>query len=265
MGLRRQKKAEEPENLERWLISYSDFMTLLVAFFVVMYAISSVNEGKYRVLSETLLSVFTHTPTSAHPIRLSRHSSMKPPVHPVSIEPKIQPVVSTPVSFQGSDNLEPVLESIRKSMASLIASGKVKVKRTPRGVMVQVNADLLFPTGSDVMTAEAVPILSRLGLILQTIPYPVEVQGYTDPRPIHTARFPNNWSLSVARAVTVVRLFQVLGVAPKRMVAAGYGQYHPVASNKTPAGRAANRRVEILILAKRSLNQRTWALSPVGG
>jgi len=262
MGLRRNKKAEEPENLERWLISYSDFMTLLVAFFVVMYAISSVNEGKYRVLSQTLLNVFTHAPTSAHPIRLSKHSALKPPVHPVHVAPQVPRVISKPMSFQGSASLEPVMESIRRSLSSLIASGKVKVRRTPRGVVVRLNSDLLFPSGSDVMTAQAVPILSRLGLILQTIPYRVEVQGYTDPRPIHTERFPNNWSLSVARAVTVVRLFQVLGVGPGRMAASGYGKYHPVATNATAAGRAKNRRVDVVILAKRGSHRGALGLNP---
>ncbi len=265
MGLRRKKKTEEPEDLERWLISYSDFMTLLVAFFVVMYAISSVNEGKYQVLSQTLMSVFTHAPTSAQPIRFPNHARLKPLVHAVKVAPSIPRVIPLSAASQGDENLAPLLKSIRKAFASLIASGQAQVKRTPLGIEVQLNADLLFPSGSDMLTMQAIPILSRMGIILETLSYPVEVEGYTDSRPIHTPRFTSNWNLSVARAVTVVKLFQVLDVAPQRMVAAGFGKYHPVASNRTAAGRAKNRRVEILILAKDHLNGGNWPVVPSSG
>lgn len=265
MGLRRKKKTEEHEDLERWLISYADFMTLLVAFFVVMYAISSVNEGKYQVLSQTLMNVFTHTPTSAQPIRFSSHARLKPLVHAVKVAPSIPRVVSLSVTSRGDKNLEPLLESIRKAFASLIASGQAQVKRTPLGIEVQLNADLLFPSGSDMLTMRAIPILSRMGVILEALSYPVEVEGYTDSRPIHNTLFSSNWNLSVARAVTVVKLFQVLNVAPQRMVAAGFGKYHPVASNRTAAGRAKNRRVEILIIAKSRLNGVGWPVVPSSG
>lgn len=266
MGLRRKKKTEEPEDLERWLISYADFMTLLVAFFVVMYAISSVNEGKYQVLSQTLMSAFTHTPTSAQPIRFPSHTRLKPLVHKVKVAPSLPRVVPLPITSQGDKKLESILKSIRKAFAALIASGEAQVKRTPSGIEVRFNADLLFPSGSDMLTMRAIPILSRMGVILEALSYPVEVEGYTDSRPIHNARFSSNWNLSVARAVTVVKLFQVLDVAPQRMVAAGFGKYHPVASNRTAAGRTKNRRVEILILAKYRLNGGGgWPVMPPQG
>lgn len=264
MSSRRKNKPEEAENLERWLISYSDFMTLLVAFFVVMYAISSVNEGKYRVLSATLMSVFTHAPTSTMPIRLASHVSMTPSVKPVRIAPNIPRVVPTPMNFQPESNLAPILTSVKRALAPLIKKGEVSIGHSKIGIVIHINADLLFPSGSALMNVTAIPILSRLGMILQTVPNPIQIQGYTDNRPIHTAQFPSNWSLSVARAVTVVQLLKVLGVSPRRMVAAGYGKYHPIASNKTVAGRSKNRRVDIVILANSWRYRHEWPLVKSG-
>lgn len=256
---RRRKEPEEHENLERWLISYSDFMTLLVAFFVVMYAISSVNEGKYRVLSEALMHVFTHVPVAAAPIEIPHGSNSIPLLRPPQIRPNPPQIIDRPV--MESAPLQSLLDSIRKALAPLIKEGKVRVEMNRYGIIVHINADVLFPTGSDLMTVEAIPIISRLGVLLQAVKNPIEVQGYTDNRPIHTSKFPSNWSLSVARAVTVVTLFRVLGVNPSDMVAAGYGKYHPIATNATATGRARNRRVDVVILAKALGSYREWPLT----
>lgn len=249
-GTRRRKQPEEHADLERWLISYSDFMTLLVAFFVVMYAISSVNEGKYRILSETLMHVFTHVPIVSQPIDISQRSSSPIVIRPPDIRPALPSIAHIQQLAPGSGSLRLLLAKIRKTLEPLIKQGKVRVDRTRFGIVVHINSDVLFPTGSDLMTVDAIPIISHLGLLLETVDNPIQVRGYTDNRPIHTARFPSNWNLSVARAVTVVALFKVIGVDPRHMVAAGYGQYHPIAPNTTAAGRARNRRVDIVILAK---------------
>ncbi len=262
---RRHKKAEEKEDLERWLISYSDFMTLLVAFFVVMYAISSVNEGKYRVLSQTLMSVFTHVPTSTQPIRLARHSSTASPVSPVKVGPNVPQIVSRPLQMQGTNSLQPILISVRQALARMIKRGEVSVSQSRLGIVIHIKADILFPTAKALLSVNAIPILSRLGLVLQAIPNPVQIQGYTDNRAIHSREFSSNWSLSVARAVTILQLFKVLGVDPRRMVAAGYGKYHPIASNKTALGRSRNRRVDIVILANSWRKRAIQPLIPATG
>ncbi len=261
-GRGRKSPEEEPENLERWLISYSDFMTLLVAFFVVMYAISSVNVAKYRVLSQTLMNVFSHVPMAVHPIEIEHHSTMSPPVQAPDIRPALPQVVSRPIPLQSPPTMQPLLSSIRKALAPLIKHGQVHIDTSQLGIVVHINSDVLFPTGSSLMNGDAIPIISKLGMVLQTVNNPVQVQGYTDNRPIHNSHYSSNWSLSVARSVTVVSLFQVLGVAPGRMVAAGFGETHPIATNSTRSGRARNRRVDIVILAKPWQKESEWPMAP---
>lgn len=261
---RKRHHGEEPENHERWLISYSDFMTTLLALFVVLYSVSSVNMGKYRVLSETLMSVFRHIPTSTSPIRLSTRTDVKSPIKPVKISPQRVSISQSPSTLSGETSLRPIAIDIEKALAPMIRKGEVTVTRNSLGVVIHIKSDLLFPSGSNLLNTSALPVLSRLGLELQTLHNPIQIQGYTDNLPIHNSKFANNWELSTSRAVTILQLFQVLGVSPRRMVAAGFGQYHPIASNKTPAGRAKNRRVDIVILARSWQNRPDEPLAPHG-
>ncbi|MEY2341135.1 flagellar motor protein MotD [Acidithiobacillus sp. IBUN Pt1247-S3] len=261
---RRSRKEEEWENHERWLVSYADFITLLFSFFVVMYAISSVNEGKYRVLSETLVSAFSGHPWSPTPIRQEQASRATTASAPVQLPPlpKIADAVSVPGQAQ-SKPTSPVagkpdpdntrLDALQKGMETLlqplIKSGSVMIHRSGLGVVIDLNAKILFPSAQANLTPAAEQTLAQIARVLAQVPYQIQVNGFTNDLPINTRLYPNNWALSAARAVAVVEIFSAHGVDPRHLVAAGYGKYHPVAPNDTAKGLAMNRRVSIVVVA----------------
>lgn len=250
---RRRAAAEEHDNHERWLVSYADFITLLFAFFVVMYAISSLNEGKYKVLSQTLVAAFTGQPQRPEPIQQGLPFSSTPslvdlPPMPRRVEPRKSPAVD-----QSADPAQQSLQDLRQRVESLlagsIARGEVNVRLTPLGVVIDIHDAVLFASGQAVLGAQADSVLGAIAQVLREVPNLIQVNGYTDDKPIHNAQFSSNWALSAARAVSVVERFIADGVAPQQLVAAGYGEYHPVASNATAEGRAKNRRVSVVIVS----------------
>lgn len=252
----RKKTHEEHENHERWLVSYADFITLLFAFFVVMYSISSLNEGKYKVLSQTMVAAFTGQPTTPIPVQVGQPFSSIPSIVDLPPIPKQQkPQIVQPGRGGGPEarqvqkNLEDVARQIETLLASAIRKGDVRVRLTPLGVVIDIHDTLLFASGRAELTPQAQDLLNQIAGVLQGVSYPIQVNGFTDDRPINTAQFHSNWALSSARAVSVVEMFIVQGVHPDQLVAAGYGQYHPVASNDTVKGRAANRRVSVVIVS----------------
>ncbi len=273
----RKKPHEEHENHERWLVSYADFITLLFAFFVVMYSISSVNEGKYRVLSDALVAAFRSSPKSILPIQVG--SISKSPVVSTAQEDLRSPgLVKLPKMFisqneneegqardplmkeefeEGSDRvvLEKIADDVKEALSELVAKGLITVNQEALWVEVEIRNSLLFPSGSAILQETAVPVLEEVAQILSGHDNSIRVEGFTDNVPIHTVVYPSNWELSAARASSVVRLFMKHGIAPARMVAQGYGEYRPVADNSTPAGRAQNRRVVIVVLADRLVEQ----------
>ena len=246
MAIRR-RHAEEHENHERWLVSYADFITLLFAFFVVMYAISTLNEGKYRVLSDALLMAFRHdrvvTPQTNGIAPINR-SSATPPV-PVPLRRR----VVDPLRRQQERKLLDLASRIREALAPLVKAGQVRLTQLPRGIAVEINASVLFAPGHADLQPQSIAGLEAVGHVLSGAAEPVEVQGHTDNVPIASAQFPSNWELASARASSVVRLFVGAGVDPARLTASGYADNRPVASNDTPEGRARNRRVTLLIIA----------------
>lgn len=224
---------EKSHNHERWLVSYADFITLLFALFVVMYAISSVNEGKYRVLSETLRDNFRSEP---------RVISAAP--RPVAARPGV-PEVSP--ERAGPDRLNVVAERLRSALGALLDQGQVTLERTDRGVELSINSRLLFATGSSALAPTYQSVLEDIARVLAATDHRIDVEGFTDDRPISTRRFPSNWELSAARAAAVVRSLAGNGIDPASMAAVGYGPHHPIADNDDPAGRARNRRVVLLV------------------
>jgi chemotaxis protein MotB len=274
----RRRRHEEPENHERWLVSYADFITLLFAFFVVMYAVSSVNEGKYRVLSDSLMAAFSGPARSLHPVQIGE--MVRVPVAQGNMPATSLFEVDTPrrgvaeggggqlaegvtppeEEAAGSEgqgpgarlaDMEALGRAFEESLASLIDDDLVTVRRHDEWVEVEIKTSILFASGSARLFGEAVPVLEELAGILARFPNPVQVEGFTDNVPISTLAYPSNWELSAARAASVVHLFTRAGVLPERMVAIGYGEYRPVADNDTPEGRAKNRRVVIVIPADR--------------
>jgi len=253
--MRRRKQEEEPENHERWLVSYADFITLLFAFFVMMYSISSVNEGKYRVLADSMVSAFQ---------TVNEDSSLQsePVVSKTAVQigktPKMLAPIPDKVSEQDANKNNKPLKSISSSSAEMkkeisrslqkwVSDGKIKVKSTNRWVDIEIGSGVLFRSGSAVLSPKALQVLEPLSYQLLGSNRPIYVLGYSDNVPIYTQKFSSNWELSAARAVSVVNVFSSLGLDPELLGAIGFGEQRPVADNSTAEGRSKNRRVVVRI------------------
>ncbi|MDY0013343.1 MAG: flagellar motor protein MotD [Rhodocyclaceae bacterium] len=248
---RRRKSEEEHENHERWLVSYADFITLLFAFFVVMYSLSSINEGKYRVLSDSIVQAFRNVEMNASGNRLMMPSGT-PPIMVMPPKPNAdtntRPDPEAEARKQAAvERMRGMAEEIKQSMESLSKDGQVKVTEGARGITVEINASLLFTPGEAVLGPPAVKALRSVAEVVAGASFPIVVEGHTDTTPINTYRYPSNWELSSARASSVVRLFVESGVNPGRMTVAGYGDQRPAADNASEAGRSRNRRVTIFM------------------
>lgn len=283
----RKKKPEEHENHERWLVSYADFITLLFAFFVVMYSVSSVNEGKYRVLSRSMIAAFSPTTRSLTPIQIGEltrsPATIVPSVlespRPVTIVPFIISV-NTPefvvdsefennaeerlltaatqefeygeeerVMLAAAQQIENIAEDIQEVFGALINENDVQVRTSPLWLEVEFNSSILFGSGSANLSQSALVELGSLATMLTRYSNQVTVEGFTDDQPIRNSIYPSNWELSSSRAAAVVRLFADVGVDPARMSSVGYGEHRPIQGNEDNEGRAANRRVIVVIMA----------------
>lgn len=237
----RKKRPEEVDNHDRWLVSYADFITLLFAFFVVMYALSSINEGKYRVLSDSLNSAFRNLPGTDVNILPSGAPALPIPV------PVARPAQPDGVKARQRDKMRNMAQDIMQALAPLVREGKVRVLETSRGVTVEINDSVLFAPGQARLESRSVSALEAVGQVLAESEFPITIEGHTDNVPIHTPQFPSNWELSAVRATTVLRLFAETGVPQEHLTAIGYGEQRSVDTNDTVEGRARNRRVTILI------------------
>jgi len=278
----RKRKPAEPENHERWLVSYADFITLLFAFFVVMYSMSSVNEGQYRVLSDSMTAAFSKTTRSLTPIQVgeivrSASSVIKPirevpdqinissPIVLLNSGPEIivepeylvqeqeqeqdQDQEEAEASEAITEQIDGIASDIEAEFEEMIADDNVSVRKSPFWLEVVFNSNILFASGSAELSEEAGVELGKLGVLLQEYENNISVEGFTDNRPIISPIFPSNWELSSARAGAVVRLFEDYGVESARLISVGYGENRPVSDNETVQGRANNRRVVIVIMA----------------
>jgi chemotaxis protein MotB len=247
---RRRKKVEEHENHERWLVSYADFITLLFAFFVVMYAVSQVNEGKYRVLSDSISSAFRNIPGNASGAMMQVNPNAPMPMTLPFKRPQ-PPNIKTDVQREkNKELLRNKAKELSDALAPLIQQGQVRVTEGAFGITVEINASVLFDSGEARLQLLAVRALTAVGQILASTDFPITVEGHTDNAPINTALFPSNWELSGARAASVVRLFIDTGVDPRRLTATGYAEQRPIADNATTEGRQRNRRVAINMESK---------------
>jgi chemotaxis protein MotB len=248
----RKKFDEQTENHERWLISYADFITLLFAFFVVMYSISVVNEGKYKVFSMALGDAFGGKNNATY-----------------MAAGQVQPLIPLPTLLakrraealrREKEVLRKLAQDLSSTLAPLVKEGKVRVTQNSRGVSVEINASVLFDPGEAKLTPESDAALRALAVLLKDDPHAVHVEGHTDIMPISNALFPSNWELSAVRASSVVRLFIDSGVDPARLTVVGHAANIAVAPNTTPEGRARNRRVAVTILS--ALPDTTTELPP---
>ena len=245
------KKHEEHENHERWLVSYADFITLLFAFFVVMYSISSVNEGKFRTVSDSIKAALNPIVSPANvavPFTIGQNKA-------VTVNPTIDRVK------------EPAVRRLREIMRSLKNETQldiIQMKELSNGDIVLTLPDtVLFRTGEAVLRPEALPFIQAISEVLIDLDRHVRVEGHTDNVPIRTVQFPSNWELSATRAVTVVRtLSEQYGLQGDHLTAVGHADSHPLADNLTPEHRAKNRRVEIVVQEARPVPQPIEAAEP---
>ena len=230
------KKHEEHENHERWLVSYADFITLLFAFFVVMYSISSVNEGKFRTVSDSIKAALNPIVSPANtsvPFTIGQNKA-------VTVNPTIDTVK------------EPAVRRLREIIRSLKNETQldiIQMKELTNGDIVLTLPDtVLFRTGEAVLRPEARPFIQAISEVLIELDRRVRVEGHTDNVPISTVQFPSNWELSATRAVTVVRsLSELYGLPADHLTAVGHADSRPLADNLTPENRAKNRRVELVV------------------
>ena len=273
-AVKRHKKHhhEEHENHERWLVSGYDMMTLLFAVFVVLFAISSTNVSKVKELRQSLQEAFSGPVLTGGQAMMERGNASEsldaPPEPPL---PSLTPVEAMEQGFKSEKATDAEVDAAAAAAAELAAreeqdfqalkrridkavreaglAHKVSTTVNQRGLKVRLLTDkLFFDSGSAVVNAAAFPTLGKIGgIIAAEREHPVQVEGHTDDRPIHTAQFPSNWQLSGARAGAVVQQLVGAGVGARRASLAGYADEHPAATNATPRGRALNRRVEIIL------------------
>jgi chemotaxis protein MotB len=277
----RKKKHEEHTNHEAWAIPYGDLVTLLFALFTVMYAMSSVNEGKFRVLSDSLIAAFHGAPKSMQPVNIGEKQPGKGGEKPLEgLQPTVLmkirdprasiadegsprgPELQTPQTQEAPGALIRMEREVQNAMQALIDAKLVTVRRESLWLEIEINTDILFASGVSDIAPAAAPVLDKLAAVLKPFPNPIRVEGHTDNRPIRTAAFPSNWELSAARAASVVHEFTQVGIDPLRLEIVGFGEFHPRQTNDTVEGRNANRRVAILVLEAVTGNDAITARAP---
>lgn len=250
----RKKKQAAHENVERWLISYADFITLMFAFFVVMFASSQTDKGKAAQVSESIRKALEENSFAAAVAGilggtvdekgkgnalLKKPGGAKPDAR---YEEARQQILA---------ELLPSLQFLDKELKDEIAGGKLQIKLQTRGLVVSLMEAAFFPSGEDTIDPRTFPTVGKIASAIHSLPNPIRLEGHTDAVPIHTARFVSNWELSAARAVAMLRLLnQRFEVPLNRMAVAGYAETIPAETNETDEGRARNRRVDLVILNK---------------
>lgn len=280
--MRRRHKHEEHANHEAWVIPYADLLTLLLALFVVLYAMSSINTTKYRALAQAISAAFNGSRAVIQPVTPNAPQSSVPvpttkpaPIPRTPLAHILLPVltqhIATPNTSQGTpsdqnktklseeqQNLERIRNQVERALQPLIDKNLVVVRRTPNWLEIEIRTDILFPSGVATLSPSATQVLTSLGDILAPFANPLRVEGYTDDMPINTAVYPSNWELSAARAASVARLFTEHGVDPERLGIVGWGQYRPAADNASVDGRNKNRRVLVVVLSDKAAPRRFY-------
>lgn len=228
---------------DRWLVSYADFITLLFAFFVVMYALSSVNESKYRVLTQSINQAFgKEAPALADGTPLITPPNLQNLNHAARLRAEA-------AAKRRERRMREIASALQAALAPLDAKGPLRVSQTTKGIVVEIGASALFQPADAKLEAEAVQVLSAAAQVLTNTDNALRIEGHTDSVPIATPVYPSNWELSAARASAVAKLFVANGLEASRIGVTGYADNRPVDSNATIEGRARNRRVTLLVLA----------------
>jgi chemotaxis protein MotB len=231
--VRRKRKPEEHENLERWLITYADLITLLLAFFIMMYTFSKHDSEKYKELTGHLKSIFT----GGSSVAAAGAAAGNVPFD-----------ISLKVPGSAQDVKERLEEEIKKLAGTDALEKKISVITDERGIVIRVLDEAFFDLGKADLKQGAKRTLDTIAPVIAAVDNPLRVEGHTDDIPIATSEFRSNWELSVRRATEVVRyLVEKHDLTPRRISAVGYAEYHPVAPNDTAENRSRNRRIEIIV------------------
>ncbi len=257
----RRVAVKDEQQVERWLISYADFITLLFAFFVVMYSIAESNEDKYKDLADSLIQAFETPFKSLDPIQVGEVSRSQQPITGDDLE---QPEVNQDnqeagnldsENYASTEEFKDLENGLKESLGGLINQDLAEISSDSNWININLRSGLLFPSGSAVMSESATPLIEEVSKHLNTNDQLILVHGHTDNIPINSQRYPSNWELSSSRAVAVVRKLQELSVLAPRMSVEGHAEYQPIASNNTAEGRAKNRRVVVSISRKMKISE----------
>jgi chemotaxis protein MotB len=249
----RRKPTDAHQNHDRWLVSYADFITLLFAFFVVMFASTQTDKLKTKAVSASVKDALEHgqfSHTLSTVLGRGKHENSKPPVNSErvkesdNVSPQTIPPPPPPADLAKS------LAALQHGLDGELKAGKIGLKLEGRGLVISLREATFFASGDDAVAPASEAILAKIAAEIQRLGNPVRLEGHTDSKPIHNSRFRSNWELSVARSIAMLELFrQKFGVAPERLSVAGYAENAPVDSNDTDEGRARNRRVDLVILS----------------
>lgn len=254
------RKRPEHVNHERWLVSYADFITLLFAFFVVLYSSSQVDKRKVGQLASAIqvafqqIGVFDASNTKApvltsEPMPFSDVQMVENATRFQALDRLVNSPKGSLISTPDRPDLGVVEKKLNSALAPEIARHLVAITATREGIVVSLRELGFFHSGSTALRPDAMPTLAQFVKIVGPLQARVRIEGHTDDVPIHTPKFDSNWELSTARATEIIKLLIAeYAIAPQRLSASGYGEYYPVASNDTPEGRALNRRVDLVIL-----------------
>lgn len=243
---------QETDNHDRWMVSFADFITLLFAFFVVMYSISSVNKGKYETFSESLDQALFHnekTQKVSDPIQIGTIPTTVQPIELPNLLTAEERELSEEI-VQEKQRLEEVTKAFQRALQPFVDSQLVGIKKYDFWVELEMNSELLFASGKAELSSKASPVLQKVAEAVRDVPNVINVEGYTDNIPISTGIYPSNWDLSSARATSVVKELVKNNIPPTRLSAVGYGEYHPAADNKDEVGRFKNRRVVLVLMSQ---------------
>lgn len=245
----RKKLEAEHQNHERWLVSYADFITLLFAFFVVMFATNQSDRSRAKQVSDSVRDALEHGQISS---RLS--NVLGKGKHDGKAADHSQPY-GTPGEGTGAGarpaDLAQSLSTLQRGLSAELRAGKLELTLAGRGLVIDLREAAFFASGDDRLSADSYPILAKIAEVIQGQNNQVRLEGYTDSIPIHNSRFRSNWELSAARAIAMLEaLAGRYGVASSRMAVAGYGENFPVDTNQTEEGRSHNRRVAVVLLTQ---------------
>jgi chemotaxis protein MotB len=252
------RKTAAHANHERWLVSYADFITLLFAFFVVMFASTQSDKNKAKDVSDSVRQALEHGQFSAAistVLGRGRHEAKKAPLSKENTPERENPNAPPPTPPERHPpDLAKSLDTLMKGLDADVKNGKLQLKLDARGLIISMREKAFFASGDSAIASDSLPMVAKIAAVVQSLPNQVRIEGHTDARPIHTSRFRSNWELSAARSIAMLELLRDrFQIPPSRMAVAGYAENSPVDTNDTEEGRAHNRRVDLVLLSAGAL------------